>query len=193
MLPVFSCASVLLPFVGQNSGAGRFDRVRAVLRKATIFAMVWGVLVAGVLYVSATPIASIFVRPEVSETGPDQGQLLLELTRYVRIVPWGLVFIGLIVIGASLLNALHRPVHAVIVNVTRTFVFMVPLCFVGGRWFGVPGIFTGMVLGSIPAALLAVVLVHRELGKQTRENDGLALETGSLPEEQAPSGDEWDE
>jgi putative MATE family efflux protein len=193
MLPVFSCASVLLPFVGQNSGAGRFDRVREVLRRATIFAIVWSVLIAGVLYVSATPIASIFIRPAASEAGPDQGQLLVDLTRYIRIVPWGLLFVGVIVIGASVLNALHRPVHAVIVNVTRTFVFMVPLCFVGGRWFGVPGVFTGMVLGSIPAAAVAMVLVRRELGKQTREHAGVALNLGPSPEEQAPSGDEWDE
>jgi hypothetical protein len=40
---------------------------------------------------------------------------------------------------------------------------------------------------------VAMVLVRRELGKQTREHAGVALNLGPSPEEQAPSGDEWDE
>jgi Na+-driven multidrug efflux pump len=162
ILPVFACASVILPFVGQNCGAGRFDRVRIALKKITVFVVLWSLVMAGVISVFARPIAMIFSGGDGAEP-----QVLIELTRYVRIIPWGFAALGLLIIAANILNAFHRPMQSVLINITRTFVLMVPLSYLGSKLMGVTGAFFGMMLANAPAGLLAMILVHRELSRQS--------------------------
>jgi Na+-driven multidrug efflux pump len=50
----------MAPIIGQNWGAGRFDRVRETVREALIFSVVWSCFVAVVLASLAHSIADIF-------------------------------------------------------------------------------------------------------------------------------------
>ena len=186
ILPVFACASVVLPFVGQNSGAGRFDRVRIALKQMTVFVVLWSLVMAGVFFVFARPIAMIFSK------GDGEPQVLIELTRYVRIIPWGFAAMGLLIVAANILNALHRPMQSVLINVTRTFIFMVPLSYMGSKLLGVTGAFFGMMLANAPAGLLAMILVHRELSRQAAAIPEAPIDLGPGPGEQALDGEPWD-
>ena len=50
----------MAPFVGQNWGAGRTDRVAEALRIGTRFVVVFGLLVWGLLVLLRVPLASLF-------------------------------------------------------------------------------------------------------------------------------------
>ncbi|MDX1390890.1 MAG: MATE family efflux transporter, partial [Rheinheimera sp.] len=50
---------------------------------------------------------------------------------------------------------LHQPGSALILSVIRLFVFYVPLAWLGGRLFGITGLFFGCVVANIITASLA--------------------------------------
>ena len=58
LMVVMSLGSVLMPFVGQNWGARRFERVRAAHRCGHVFALGWGLLTMTILLLLAHPIAN---------------------------------------------------------------------------------------------------------------------------------------
>ena len=57
---VWALASVIGPFVGQNWGAGDYDRVRSGIRASQRFAILWGLGMCLLLVALAKPIAAIF-------------------------------------------------------------------------------------------------------------------------------------
>lgn len=52
---------------------------------------------------------------------------------------------------------------AVLIQLTRQFIFMAPLIFLLPRWFGLDGVLLAGPVADILAAALAAVLVVREL------------------------------
>ena len=60
LIPVYALGSGLVPFVGQNWGAARYDRVRQGRRYAYRFAFVWGAAMVAVLHFGAEMVAGIF-------------------------------------------------------------------------------------------------------------------------------------
>ena len=57
---IMALSSVLGPFIGQNWGAQRYDRVHTAVRQSQIFSFAWGILMLAVLGLFARPIAALF-------------------------------------------------------------------------------------------------------------------------------------
>lgn len=152
MMLVIALASVIVPFVGQNWGAARFDRVRAAHRLAGWFAFAWGLLCLVAFYVAARPVARLF---------SDEAAVIDNLALYLRIVPLGYGLMGVSVVICSGMNAINRPLHATAVNVIRMLVLTIPLAVLGGWWLGVGGIFAAMALANILAGALSVPWLGR--------------------------------
>ena len=60
MIGVFAVAASMAPFVGQNYGARKCDRIRQALKIGMGFSLCWGFAIACVLSIFSTPIASLF-------------------------------------------------------------------------------------------------------------------------------------
>ena len=145
-LLVLAISSSLPPLISQNYGAGRLDRIREAYRIATRFILVWQLIIYLLLAVGAGILASIFSEdPEVVEA----------IKLFVWIMPLGYGLQGIIILTNSSLNALHRPLNALILSVARFFVFYVPLAYVGSVYFGLYGFFAGAVCGNLLMAVIS--------------------------------------
>ncbi len=149
---VLALQMVIAPFVGQNWGAGRFDRVKQGVNYAFGFAMAWGAFMFVLWLLIARPVAGLFNdNPEVIET----------IGLYLRLVPLSYGAYGVIMLAGATLNVLNKPFHATAVNVVRLFILYIPLAYAASRLFGIEGIFGAATLANLVAGTLAFVLVRR--------------------------------
>jgi putative MATE family efflux protein len=145
-LLVLALSTTLPPFISQNFGAGRMDRVRAAYQMALRFVLVWQLLVYLLLAAGASMIAAVFTRDAaVAEA----------IRLYVWILPLSYGLQGIIILTNSSLNALHRPMLALYLSIARFFVFYVPLAWIGSLSFGLVGFFGGALLGTLLMAAVA--------------------------------------
>ncbi len=155
MAVVFALSSVISPFVGQNLGAGKTDRIRKGIKISNRFAVAWGLGMFALLAIPARAIASIFTNdPEV----------ISKTVLYMRIVPLGYCMQGIIVVVTSSLNVIHKPVQAAAISILQVFAFCIPLAFLGRSLFGLPGIYGGITLSYIISGLLAWIVLLRYTG-----------------------------
>ncbi|MEO0770641.1 MAG: MATE family efflux transporter [Cyanobacteria bacterium J06649_4] len=139
MIALMALGASIGPFVGQNWGAGKVERVQESLRQSFLFCLGWGVLVAGLLVATAPQIAPLF------NTDPE---VVAIATRYLWIVPISYGTAGIILVASSAFNALGKPMPAVILTVLRMFVLYIPLAYLGSRWFGPIGIFGAATIAN---------------------------------------------
>ena len=145
-LVVLALSMTLPPFISQNYGAKSYDRVKEAYRASLKFVMAFQFAVYLVLLISSGLISRTFGHePEVIR--------VIELFIYIMPLSYG--FQGVIILTNSSLNALHKPMNALVLSVIRLFVFYVPLAYVGSRLGGLPGLFIGAALGNLLTALVS--------------------------------------
>ena len=137
----------LSPFISQNFGAGRMDRVREAYRLSARFLVLWELGIWVLLALAAPLLTAVFT---------DDPAVAAALALFLWIRPAGYGLQAVLVISSASLNALHRPFHAAGLGLIRLFVFYVPPAYAGGLLYGVPGIFAGATLGNIVLGILAV-------------------------------------
>ena len=70
-------------------------------------------------------------------------------TRYLYVVPLSYGTAGIIQVASSALNALGRPVPAVIMTAIRMFVLYIPLAYLGSIALGPMGIFCAATVSNL--------------------------------------------
>jgi Na+-driven multidrug efflux pump len=153
---VRALSSVLMPFVGQNWGAGKLKRVASGVAYSNRLSVIWGALMFGVLALAARPIASLF-------NGEPRVVDVAEL--YLRIVPLGYGFYGAALLVIAALNALNRPLHAAGLSAFHMFALYVPLAVAGSSIFGLTGMFGGLAASFFIAGTAGHFLVKAEIRK----------------------------
>jgi Na+-driven multidrug efflux pump len=155
-----SLGSVLMPFVGQNWGAGRMDRVRGAHRWVYLFSITWGVLMYGVVIIFAKPIAGIF---------SDDPAVVDIIVLYLHITPICLGMAGLWRIVSGAMNGLHQPLHSAALNIVALMVLTLPSVVLGSMLWGLKGVFVGMVVGNILSGIVAITwagYLHNRMEKK---------------------------
>ena len=135
LIPVFAVCSALVPFVGQNWGAGEYGRVRTGRNYGYILAVVWSVLMIGILRVFAEPIARVFSL---------DSDILAEIVRYLWILPFGYFGVGLLRVTEETLNAIGRPIMASVQTLVHMFGLYIPLAFAGAHMMAIHGLLSGL-------------------------------------------------
>ena len=141
-----------VPFIGQNWGAGRLDRVNQCRRYSTLFAFVWGIVIAIVFHIASGALAGIF---------SEDPEVIRVLRMYLCIVPLGYGMMEIHRYVGFSFNAVVRPMNAVAVNVIRTVILLVPLSMLGAHLWGIGGIFWGRVAADVASAAAALVWASR--------------------------------
>ncbi|MFW5782651.1 MAG: MATE family efflux transporter, partial [Candidatus Muiribacteriaceae bacterium] len=103
LLPIFSVAAVIAPFVGQNLGAKKLDRIVSALRFAVIYSLITGVVIFALSYFFASDIASIFNNDK---------EVIRTASIYMVLVSAGYGFFGVVKIFAGVLNVFRKPLLA---------------------------------------------------------------------------------
>lgn len=153
---VMALAAALAPFIGQNLGARRLDRVRRAAWLATGFGFVYGLLVSVVIALLARPITLLF---------NDHPEVVAVSVKYFRIVPLGAAFSAVLAVAGTVLNAMFKPLTAAALTVLQMFVLYIPLSYLGAELAGLDGIFWATVAANLVAGLTAAWVMRRELLK----------------------------
>lgn len=141
-MALMSLSAAMTPFVGQNVGARRMDRVQDGVAFAYRFSFAYGIAIAAVLGLLAPYIAAIFTsHPEA------QHAAILQL----RIVPLGYLALGVAMTVNGSFNAMGRPMAAMFVSLSRTILVYAPLAWVLSGRFGLIGIYIAACLASFVA------------------------------------------
>ncbi len=149
---IFALSGAVGPILGQNFGAGKFDRVREGFNAALIFAGAVIVVVSLVLFAMRGPIADLF-----SATGITRDLV------YLFCGPLALLFFfnGVLFISNAAFNNLGHPFYSTGMNWGRNTVAMVPMVWLGAALFGAPGVLIGQALAGVLFGGLAWVLALR--------------------------------
>ena len=150
------------PFVGQNWGARKFERVWKAVSLANIYAVSWGAL-SYVLLVLTSPFIINAVTDELAVADA-------ALT-YLLIVPIGMGLMGISANASNSFNALGQPVPPLVMSVTQMLVLTIPLAIIGNSVLGFPGIFIGGLLAMLISASVIHIWLRRnlKLGKSDLE------------------------
>jgi putative MATE family efflux protein len=154
MTVVFALSTVIGPFVGQNWGARRFDRVVQGVRYSNIFSLVWGVAMFVILALASRPIASLF---------NDDPHVISITMLFLWIVPIGYALFGVFLISTMTLNVLNKPGPAAVLMVIQMFGLYIPLAYMGSYLFGLPGIFGAIVLAYSLSGIASHFVLKRVL------------------------------
>jgi putative MATE family efflux protein len=159
-LLVLALSATLPPFMSQNMGAGRMDRIAESYLLTMKFILLWQLLIYGLMAVGAGIIANIFTSDE---------EVARAIRLFIWILPLGYGLQGVIILTNSAFNALHKPMIALYLSIARFFIFYVPLAWLGSAMFGLPGFYAGALLGNILMALISWRSFKRALAELTRK------------------------
>jgi len=151
---ILALSSVIGPFIGQNWGAGKSDRVILGVRRGQQFALGWGAVACLLLAAAARPIAGLF---------SDNPDVVATITLYLRIVPISYGLQGVLLVTSATLNVLNRPLHSAALSLLRMIVLYVPLAYAGSSLIGLPGVFGAAALANVLAGAGAFLWLNRTL------------------------------
>ncbi len=159
MIGILGVSSAITPFIAQNMGAKKQSRIDESIAFGGRASTYLGLLVCILLMLFIKPIAGIF---------SNDGQVIYYTSKYFYIVSFSYIFYGLFIITSSIFNGLKLPLNSMKIMLTKSFALTVPLTLVGS-YFGVTGIFIGLMLGNILAGLLASYEMRKQFEKMGSE------------------------
>ena len=157
IVPLLGLSGAIGAIVGQNWGAGRFDRAREATLYAAGFCVVWGLLVAIGMVAAGESFAAIFT---------DNPAVIAEFAAYLEIAAWGYAGFGLLIVGNGIMNAVDKAGFALVQSVARVFLVMLPVALVLQPGMGSSAIYTAELAANMFGAVSAVLLVRHILAKQ---------------------------
>lgn len=164
MAAVFALSGAIGPIVGQNAGAGRYDRVRSTLACAVVFNVVYVALVWLLLCLCADFIARAFSASDVAR------ELILF---YCHFMVGAFLFNGLLFVSNASFNNLHHAHWATGFNFGRALLGTIPAVYLGANWYGPRGVMAGEAFGSILFGLLAILAAFSLVRRLAREHEPL--------------------
>ncbi len=139
VMVLFALSASIGPFVGQNWGANRSDRVREGLRVTYRFCLAWGVLIAVPLALAGGTIAGL-----VDDSPP----VIAAAAWYLAVVPWSYGLWGVLMMTSASFNALGKPLPSTALSFSRMFILYIPMALLLDHYFGYHGIFIATALSN---------------------------------------------
>lgn len=138
-MPVQDFGNAFSTFIAQNYGAGKQDRIRSGLKGAVAASFAFCITVSVLVWAMARPLMELFV-------GKDEGAIVAEGVRYLRIEGTFYCGIGCLFLFYGLFRAVGKPAVSVVLTVislgTRValayVLSAVPGLGVTGIWWSVP-------------------------------------------------------
>lgn len=151
---VLALSMSLPPFISQNYGANKLDRIKTAFDMAAKFVILWQLMVFVVLATLSGYIAQIFA---------DEASVQRDIILFLCIIPLGYGLQGIIILVNSSFNAMHKPMSALLLSILRLFAFYVPIASLGSYLNGLQGLFWGCVIANVVTSVLAYTWFNRNV------------------------------
>lgn len=154
---MLALSSSVGPMVGQNAGAGRWDRVQETLRFSHTICLITGVVVAALLWLLAGRIAAVF---------DDSATVIAVASTYLSWAGLSYAGYGVAITTAAAFNALGRPLPSTTLVVVRIVLIVVPVTYFLSNVVGWAAVAWAAVLGNVLAGVAALLLARPLLSRQ---------------------------
>ncbi|WP_089176530.1 MATE family efflux transporter [Bosea sp. AS-1] len=157
---VFALSGAVGPILGQNWGAGRFDRMRRGLTDSAIFAT-GCVLVAWLLLLALRGvIVSAF----------QASGLTAELVDFFCLIAGPMwLFVGMLFVANAAFNNLGMPFLSTLFSWGRATLGTMPFAILGAQMAGPKGALAGSALGAVAFGVLALIFAYKGISRLERE------------------------
>ncbi|MEM9524010.1 MAG: MATE family efflux transporter [Pseudomonadota bacterium] len=154
---IFALSGAIGPIIGQNFGAGRFDRVRGAFRDGLIFTGLFVTGMAILLLILREPVALLFRADGITRD-----------IVFLFCGPLALAFFfnGVIFVSNAAFNNLGHPFHSTWINWGRHTLGTIPFVLIGASWAGAEGVLIGQALGGLVFGVMAWVFALRVMTTQ---------------------------
>ena len=149
MSPFFALSTVMASFVGQNTGAGRHDRIEEALRFCGKFCMGGTLVIWFVCAMLSEGIASLF-------STYTEVRFLVELHLWIVPLTFG-TFAWKLQYTASF-NAQGHPFYSSAAFLARFFLLRIPLAWLGAKLDDMTGLYWGLALSNVIALFFTIAL-----------------------------------
>jgi len=138
----------IVTLIGQNLGANLINRVEKIARKSLQVVFIIALLEAALVFALRIPLFKLFI--------PGRPDIITEGIHFLTIFTLGIPFFGLIGAIMALFRGSGHNVQPMIVDIVRLWGLRIPLAYFLGNQFGSTGIWWGMALSNIIAAIVAL-------------------------------------
>lgn len=152
LLPCIGISQGLLTIIGFNYGGKLYGRVREAFFKATMLAFVFSLIVTALFVIFPTTFIGIFNR---------EPELLVLGSYALRIMVVTFPLAALQIMSSVLFQGIGRGLPALVLAVSRQFLFFVPLAYLFEFWFDLDGIWFSAPAADLLTCLIALFLITR--------------------------------
>ncbi len=156
---VFGLSGAVGPIIGQNFGAGQFDRVREAFRTALVFVLIYVIVISALLYLFREEIADIF-----SASGAARDLVFL----FCGPLSLAFFFNAALFTTNAAFNNLERPTYAALLNWGRHTLGTIPFAWLGAEMMGARGVLVGQYAGGAIFSALAIWMALRLIDGQAQ-------------------------
>lgn len=162
LLPTIGLTMATLSIVGQNNGAGHYDRIEEAIRQSLYYGFIVTIIGAAIMFLFPSQLISIFSNdPKVIEIG----------TTYLRIAAFisgSYVFLS---VNVSALQGMKKPTYPMLIGILRQIILPVTAFYTLTQilHYGVTSIWLGIFTINWSAAILSI-FVCRYVIESRRQN-----------------------
>ena len=151
---LFALSGSIGPFVGQNLGAKRIDRVRHGVRASYQFSLIWGFAAALPLFVFGGAISGLI------DSSPE---VIGIAALYLALVPWSYGCWGMMMMATASFNAIGKPLPSTALAFARMVIVYIPLASVLDHYFGYQGVFIATLVSNSLVGIAAYYWLRSQL------------------------------
>ncbi|MBY6212422.1 MATE family efflux transporter [Microbulbifer agarilyticus] len=160
LIVFYALSSVVGPFMGQNAGAGKLQRLDETVSVLARFCLVFGVVLGVLLWLVGGPIAGLF---------SDSPQVLDVATAYLYLVPFSYAGYGFVMSANAAFNGLGHPLPATLISFLRVLGVYLPLAWLGNQIWGISGLFLATLLSNLVLGLVAWWWLRKHLRQYAKD------------------------
>jgi putative MATE family efflux protein len=155
LMPIIGMRAGVQPIIGYNYGARRYDRVRATVRISLLSVVGFCAVAYGLFFAFTRPVIELFAKgaPEILALGVPS----------VRILLCSIPVVGIAIIGSVYFQSVKKGLPALVINLVRQLLALIPLYVLLPRWFGLWGFWAAGPVADALAVGLTIALLAPEM------------------------------
>lgn len=155
MIPM-SVGMTLTPFVAQNYGAGRLDRIKEAGKLTMSFAICYGLVMTFIFFLTIDKFAGFF---------SNDMDVTMALIKYIKITCICYGFLEVFRYCTFCMNGIQRPIFSAGLNTIRIIILLIPFVIIGAHFWGINGLFAGRMIADILASITGVIVVRKVINR----------------------------
>ncbi len=154
LMPIFGISQGTQPVIGYNYGAKKFGRVREAVIKGSIAAT--AVSVVGFILIE---LFDVYIIRMFSA----EADLIALGATGLKIFMAMLPLIGFQVMGAGFFQAIGKPMHSLLLSMSRQLLILIPVLLILPRFIGLQGVWLAGPIADFGATLVTAALVVAQI------------------------------